>query len=167
MNIVHSGIEPLKSLCSPEKCDVFVSKIILDIFCVLQLYVSCILNFNFACGGCNQLNRRWLNFWGSRLWQELACITQFVSFYLAFRIVIWTWIVIFIFDRSLKLQCNVYSYSYWYKNGCLFPDMLTVFVAIDKCTKANGCLQVSGGLIKWKKIYFPSIIACGCNRIIL
>ncbi|KAJ8298786.1 hypothetical protein KUTeg_022846 [Tegillarca granosa] len=34
------------------------------------------------------------------------------------------------------------DYGYWYKNGCLFPDMLTVFVAIDKCTKSNGCLQV-------------------------
>lgn len=37
------------------------------------------------------------------------------------------------------------DYGYWYKNGCLFPDMLTVFVAIDKCTKSNGCLQILKG----------------------
>ena len=33
--------------------------------------------------------------------------------------------------------------SYWYKNGCLFPDMMTVFMSVDPCRKANGCLQVS------------------------
>ncbi|XP_067662633.1 L-proline trans-4-hydroxylase-like isoform X1 [Haliotis asinina] len=37
------------------------------------------------------------------------------------------------------------DYGYWYKNGCLFPDMLTVFIAIDACTKANGCLQILEG----------------------
>ena len=31
---------------------------------------------------------------------------------------------------------------YWYNNGCLFPDMGTVFIAIDKCTPENGCLKV-------------------------
>ena len=31
---------------------------------------------------------------------------------------------------------------YWYGNGCLKPTMMTVFVAIDKCTKSNGCLKV-------------------------
>ncbi|XP_069120788.1 L-proline trans-4-hydroxylase-like [Argopecten irradians] len=37
------------------------------------------------------------------------------------------------------------DYGYWYKNTCLFPDMLTVFVAIDKCSKSNGCLQILPG----------------------
>ena len=32
--------------------------------------------------------------------------------------------------------------SYWYKNGCLYPDMGTVFIAIDKCDVENGCLKV-------------------------
>jgi ectoine hydroxylase len=34
------------------------------------------------------------------------------------------------------------DYGYWYENGCLFPDMLSVFIAIDPCTKENGCMQV-------------------------
>lgn len=37
------------------------------------------------------------------------------------------------------------DYGYWYKNGCLFPNMGTVFIAIDKCDKENGCLQVLKG----------------------
>jgi hypothetical protein len=37
------------------------------------------------------------------------------------------------------------DYGYWYKNGCLFPDMLSVFIAIDACTKENGCMQVLRG----------------------
>lgn len=37
------------------------------------------------------------------------------------------------------------DYGYWYKNGCLFPDMLSVFIAVDPCTKANGCMQVLKG----------------------
>lgn len=32
---------------------------------------------------------------------------------------------------------------YWYNNGCLFPDMGTVFIAIDKCDQENGCLKVT------------------------
>ena len=31
---------------------------------------------------------------------------------------------------------------YWYNNGCLFPDMGTIFIAIDKCNMENGCLKV-------------------------
>ena len=34
------------------------------------------------------------------------------------------------------------DYGYWYNNGCLFPEMGSVFIPIDKCTKENGCLQV-------------------------
>lgn len=37
------------------------------------------------------------------------------------------------------------DYGYWYKNGCLYPDMMTVFIAIDKITKENGCLQILRG----------------------
>ncbi len=37
------------------------------------------------------------------------------------------------------------DYGYWYFNGCLYPDMLSVFFAIDPCTRENGCLQVLRG----------------------
>ncbi|CAH1785371.1 unnamed protein product [Owenia fusiformis] len=37
------------------------------------------------------------------------------------------------------------DYGYWYKNGILFPDLLTAFIAIDKADKTNGCLQVLKG----------------------
>ncbi|XP_060068080.1 L-proline trans-4-hydroxylase-like [Ylistrum balloti] len=37
------------------------------------------------------------------------------------------------------------DYGYWYHNSCLFPDMMTVFIAIDKCSQSNGCLQILPG----------------------
>ena len=37
------------------------------------------------------------------------------------------------------------DYGYWYNNGCLFPYMASAMIALDKCTKANGCLQVLKG----------------------
>jgi ectoine hydroxylase len=37
------------------------------------------------------------------------------------------------------------DYGYWYQNGCLFPEMASLFIAIDACTRANGCLQVLVG----------------------
>jgi ectoine hydroxylase-related dioxygenase (phytanoyl-CoA dioxygenase family) len=37
------------------------------------------------------------------------------------------------------------DYGYWYNNGCLYPDMASVFIAIDPSTRANGCLQVLRG----------------------
>jgi ectoine hydroxylase len=44
------------------------------------------------------------------------------------------------------------DYGYWYNNGCLFPDMLSVFIAIDRCTKENGCMQVLRGSHKMGRI---------------
>ena len=44
------------------------------------------------------------------------------------------------------------DYGYWYQNGCLFPDMASVFIAIDPNTKANGCLQVLRGSHKMGRI---------------
>ncbi|XP_060067968.1 L-proline trans-4-hydroxylase-like [Ylistrum balloti] len=44
------------------------------------------------------------------------------------------------------------DYGYWYKNTCLFPDMMTVFVAIDKCARTNGCLQILPGSQKCGRI---------------
>jgi ectoine hydroxylase-related dioxygenase (phytanoyl-CoA dioxygenase family) len=34
------------------------------------------------------------------------------------------------------------DYWFWYNDGCLFPDILTCTIAVDKHTKNNGCLQV-------------------------
>ena len=36
-------------------------------------------------------------------------------------------------------------YGYWYHNGCVFPYMASVMVALDKTTRENGCLQVIRG----------------------
>ena len=37
------------------------------------------------------------------------------------------------------------DYGYWYDNGCLFPDMGSCLIAVDRATRANGCLQVLRG----------------------
>jgi len=37
------------------------------------------------------------------------------------------------------------DYGYWYQNGCLLPDMASVMIAVDPCTRENGCLQVIRG----------------------
>jgi ectoine hydroxylase-related dioxygenase (phytanoyl-CoA dioxygenase family) len=37
------------------------------------------------------------------------------------------------------------DYGYWYNNGCLFPDMASCLIAVDRATKQNGCLQVIKG----------------------
>jgi hypothetical protein len=34
------------------------------------------------------------------------------------------------------------DYGYWYQNGVLEPLLTSVFIAVDSCTRANGCLQV-------------------------
>jgi len=37
------------------------------------------------------------------------------------------------------------DYGYWYHNGCLRPDLLSVMIALDKTTRENGCLQIATG----------------------
>jgi len=37
------------------------------------------------------------------------------------------------------------DYGYWYQNGCLFPDLASVFIALDPATRENGCLQLLRG----------------------
>ena len=37
------------------------------------------------------------------------------------------------------------DYGYWYQNGCLFPDLASVFIALDPATRENGCLQLIKG----------------------
>lgn len=44
------------------------------------------------------------------------------------------------------------DYGYWYQNGCLFPDMISALIAVDRASKANGCLQVLKGSHKMGRI---------------
>jgi ectoine hydroxylase len=44
------------------------------------------------------------------------------------------------------------DYGYWYYNGCLRPDMLSVMIALDKTTRENGCLQIAVGSHKMGRI---------------
>jgi ectoine hydroxylase-related dioxygenase (phytanoyl-CoA dioxygenase family) len=37
------------------------------------------------------------------------------------------------------------DFGYWYNYGCLAPDMMSIYIALDKATKENGCLQVLKG----------------------
>jgi len=34
------------------------------------------------------------------------------------------------------------DYGYWYNFGCLYPDMGSCMIAVDRATRENGCLQV-------------------------
>ncbi|MFM8734528.1 MAG: phytanoyl-CoA dioxygenase family protein [Pirellulales bacterium] len=34
------------------------------------------------------------------------------------------------------------DYGYWYNNGVLFPNLVSVSIAVDPATRENGCLQV-------------------------
>ncbi len=44
------------------------------------------------------------------------------------------------------------DYGYWYQNGLLFPELISVMIAVDKATKANGCLQVIKGSHKMGRV---------------
>lgn len=37
------------------------------------------------------------------------------------------------------------DYGYWYDYGVLFPNLCSVFIAVDEATKDNGCMQVLAG----------------------
>ncbi len=37
------------------------------------------------------------------------------------------------------------DYGYWYHNGCVYPYLASVMVALDHSTRDNGCLQVLRG----------------------
>jgi len=37
------------------------------------------------------------------------------------------------------------DYGYWYSNGVLTPNLVSAFVAVDRATRENGCLQVIRG----------------------
>ena len=45
------------------------------------------------------------------------------------------------------------DYGYWYQfNACLFPDMASCMIAVDRATKENGCLQVIKGSHKLGRV---------------
>ena len=44
------------------------------------------------------------------------------------------------------------DYGYWYNHGCITPDLTSCMIAVDKATKANGCLQVLKGAHKAGRI---------------
>ncbi len=44
------------------------------------------------------------------------------------------------------------DYGYWYQNGCLYPDMASVVIAIDPQTRENGCLQALRGSHKLGRV---------------
>ena len=37
------------------------------------------------------------------------------------------------------------DFGYWYNYGCLAPEMMSIYVALDKSTRQNGCLQLLTG----------------------
>ncbi|NIP84444.1 MAG: phytanoyl-CoA dioxygenase family protein, partial [Planctomycetales bacterium] len=37
------------------------------------------------------------------------------------------------------------DYGYWYENGVLYPNLCSVYTAVDTATRENGCLQVLQG----------------------
>ncbi|MEM7453717.1 MAG: phytanoyl-CoA dioxygenase family protein [Planctomycetota bacterium] len=44
------------------------------------------------------------------------------------------------------------DYGYWYKNGCLYPDMGSCLIALSEANRENGCLQVIRGSQKMGRI---------------
>ncbi|MGI9430304.1 MAG: phytanoyl-CoA dioxygenase family protein, partial [Bythopirellula sp.] len=44
------------------------------------------------------------------------------------------------------------DYGYWYNFGCLYPDMASCFIAVDRASRENGCLQVLRGSHKIGRI---------------
>jgi hypothetical protein len=58
------------------------------------------------------------------------------------------------------------DYPYWYDEGCLRPDMLTCMIAVDRVTRANGCLTVIQGSHRLGRIdHVPVGEASGCDPV--
>jgi len=49
------------------------------------------------------------------------------------------------------------DYGYWYYNGCLRPDMLSIMVGLDRSDRENGCLQIVKGSHKLGRIDHVSV----------
>ena len=37
------------------------------------------------------------------------------------------------------------DYGYWYKKGCLFPDLASCWITLDRADRSNGCMPVIKG----------------------
>jgi ectoine hydroxylase-related dioxygenase (phytanoyl-CoA dioxygenase family) len=44
------------------------------------------------------------------------------------------------------------DYGYWYQNGVIYPDLVSVSIAVDPATRENGCLQVIQGSHKCGRV---------------
>ncbi|MBI3831806.1 MAG: phytanoyl-CoA dioxygenase family protein [Planctomycetes bacterium] len=44
------------------------------------------------------------------------------------------------------------DYGYWYEMGCLYPDIASCLISVDRANKENGCLQVLKGSHKLGRI---------------
>jgi ectoine hydroxylase-related dioxygenase (phytanoyl-CoA dioxygenase family) len=44
------------------------------------------------------------------------------------------------------------DYGYWYQNGVLTPNLTSAYIAVDRATRENGCLQVIRGSHKLGRI---------------
>ena len=47
--------------------------------------------------------------------------------------------------------------GYWYNSGALYPDFASCFVAVDECTRENGCLEVMKGSHKLGRLNHGSV----------
>lgn len=55
------------------------------------------------------------------------------------------------------------DYGYWYHNGCLYPDMGSVMVALDRSNRDNGCLQVLRGSHRVGRVNHSTGAAAGAG----
>jgi ectoine hydroxylase len=56
------------------------------------------------------------------------------------------------------------DYPYWYDEGCLSPDMLTCMIAVDRVTRANGCVNLIAGSHRYGRIdHVPIGASSGCD----
>ncbi len=49
------------------------------------------------------------------------------------------------------------DYGYWYEIGCLFPDLVSIAIAVDKATRENGCIEFLRGSHKLGRIDHGSV----------
>lgn len=49
------------------------------------------------------------------------------------------------------------DYAYWYDEGCLYPDMATCTVAVDRAVPENGCLRLVRGSHLLGRIAHPRV----------
>jgi hypothetical protein len=49
------------------------------------------------------------------------------------------------------------DYAYWYHEGCLYPDMTTCTIAVDRAMAENGCLQLVKGSHRLGRMEHPRI----------